>query len=185
MEHYKKRIKQLINDYNRLFPAPFYFGRFLKNKKEATIADLGSGPICTIGTLWGKTKITIRASDILAKEYAKLIEEQNAKLINPVEYEDMENLSYPDEFFDVVHCVNALDHTKDAQKALSEMKRVCKSGGYIYLRHAHNQKKVNGGKGHFWDAKRDGFFDDTTWVTLDGFHTTDDGYYLISIMKKE
>lgn len=184
MDHYRRRIKELIEEYNKLFPAPYYFERFLKKKTEVKIADLGSGPICTLGNLWGNVKIKIYASDILAPQYSKLIEEQNCKLITPVEYQDMENLTYPDEFFDLVHCVNALDHTKDVQKALNEMKRVCKIGGYIYLRHGHNQKTVNGGRGHLWDAKKEGFFNGTSWVGLDGFHTSDDGYFLVSIMKK-
>lgn len=183
-EHYKRRIRQLINEYNRPFPGPYYFNRFLTGKKEVKIADLGCGPICTLGNMWGGVKITIYASDILQPEYAKILQELNCQLITPVEYQDMENLTYPDEFFDLVHCINALDHTKDVQKALSEMKRVCKKGGYIYLRHGHNQKTVNRGRGHLWDAKKEGFFNGTSWVRLDGFHTSDDGYFLVSIMKK-
>lgn len=79
--------------------------------------------------IWGKVNLKIYASDILANEYAKLTHEV---LRTPIEYQDMENLTYLDESFDVVHCVNALDHTKNAQKALSEMKRICKTGGYIF-----------------------------------------------------
>lgn len=185
MDHYRRRIKELIEEYNKPFPAPYYFERFLKKKTEVKIADLGSGPICTLGNMWGGVKVTIYASDILQPEYTKILQELNCKLITPVEYQDMENLTYPDEFFDLVHCVNALDHTKDVQKALNEMKRVCKPGGYIYLRHGHNQKKVNSGRGHYWNAGKMGFSNDESLVTLDGFHTTDDGYFLVSILKKE
>lgn len=185
VDHYEKRIKKLIHEYNRPFPGPYYFARFLRRKNEAKIADIGSGPICILGNLWSGVKLTIYASDINQPEYAKMLEEENCKLVTPVEYQDMESLTYPDEFFDVVHCANALDHTKDAQKALDEMKRVCKKGGYIYLRHLHNQKKVNGGRGHFWDAKKNGFFNGKSLVTLDGFLTADDGFFIVSIMKKE
>lgn len=182
--HYTRRIKDFIEIYNRYFPLPYYFGRFLRGKKEVKIADLGAGPVCTLGNLWAGVKIEIYASDTLAVEYNKLVDYQNCKLIIPIEYQDMQNLSYPDNFFDVVHCVNALDHVKDVKKAISEMKRVCKPGGFVYLRHGHNQKKANGGKGHFWDAKARGFFDGKTLVTLDGFHTFDDGHYLISTFDK-
>lgn len=183
-DHYRRRIKDFIDIYNKPFPGPYYFQRFLKGKTEAKISDLGSGPVCTLGNIWASVKIKIYASDILAPEYNKLIEEQNCKLITPIEYQDMENLTYPDNFFDIVHCVNALDHTKDAKKAIDEMKRVCKPGGYVYLRHGHNQKKIHGGRGHHWDANGNKLYSDNAVVTLDGFHTADDGYFLVSIFKK-
>lgn len=183
-DHYRRKIRQLIHEYNRPFAGPYYFSRLLRGKKEVKIADLGSGPVCTLGNIWSGVDITIHASDLRQGAYTKLLEKENCKLITPIEYQDMENLTYPDEFFDVVHCVNALDHTKDARKALSEMKRVCKKGGYIYLRHAHNQKSAHGGNGHYWDARVDGFFNGKDLVTLDGFTTTDDGYFIVSILKK-
>ena len=56
----------------------------------------------------------------------------------------MSDLTYKDEFFDIVVCINALDHSDNPHKALQEMLRVCKVGGWIYLRHfinnAQNQK---------------------------------------------
>ena len=58
-----------------------------------------------------------------------------------MEKQDMENLTYEDEMFDIVHCANALDHCVDPHKALKEMFRVCKVGGWIYLRHTPNEGK--------------------------------------------
>lgn len=69
----------------------------------------------------------------------------------PVEVQDMENLTYPDESFDVVVCINALDHTHDLRKALSELMRV---GDYVYIKCWLDQKQT--GYRHFWDAKEDG-----------------------------
>jgi SAM-dependent methyltransferase len=182
--HYQRRIKQLIYEYNRPFPGPYYYSRFLRGRREAKIADLGSGPICTLGSLWSGVDITIYASDLRAEVYKKLLKDVACEPLVPVEYQDMENLTYPDNFFDLVHCVNALDHTEDAQKALGEMKRVCKPGGYIYLRHSHNQKSAHGGKGHYWDAKINGFVNQDMHVPLPDFITTDDGYFIISIKRK-
>jgi ubiquinone/menaquinone biosynthesis C-methylase UbiE len=96
----------------------------------------------------------------------------------------MEELTYEDNSFDLVHCVNALDHTSNAQKALDEMKRICKPNGYIYLRHTRNQKRAHHGNGHYWDAKLEGFFSDTEVITFDGFTTTDDGHNIVSIYRK-
>jgi hypothetical protein len=67
--------------------------------------------------------------------------------------EDMENLTYPDKFFDLVVCINALDHTKDAQRAVYELIRVSK--GWVYIDCAMIQKTASG-KGHYWDMIEDG-----------------------------
>lgn len=182
--HYRRKIRQLVYEYNRPFPLPFYFDRFLSRRNSVKIADIGSGPICTLGNIWSNTIIKIYASDLRAKAYNKLVNSLNCKPITPIEYQDMENLTYPDDFFDVVHCVNALDHTPNAQKALKEMYRVCKSGGFIYLRHFHSQRRVHKGNGHFWDANSTGFSDGKIHISLEGFSTTDDGRYIISVLNK-
>jgi ubiquinone/menaquinone biosynthesis C-methylase UbiE len=185
-DHYRRRLKNLIEEYNRPFPGPYYFGRFFSHKHitEAKVADLGSGPVCTLGSLWSSVKITIHASDIQEPEYTKAVNALGCKLLVPIEYQDMENLTYPDNSFDLVHCVNALDHTPNIEKALSEMRRICKPNGFIYLRHAHNQKSAHHGNGHYWDAKVTGFTDGQKLVPLTGFSTVDDGYYIVSILRK-
>jgi len=179
--HYKKNIGFLIRDYNKVFPLPYYFHDIFYGKGSFKIADLGAGPVCTLGGKKAGNDITIHASDINAKEYNELTKEH--KLLIPIEYQDMESLTYPDEMFDVVHCVNALDHTKDVKKALNEMKRVCKKGGLIYLRHAPNQKNFLRGD-HHWNVSEEGFDNGTELVKLDGFKTGTDGFMIISIMKK-
>lgn len=68
---------------------------------------------------------------------------------------DMEGLAFEDNTFDVVVCINALDHTKDVMSALSEFDRVTKKGGYIYIDCALIQKTTSG-KGHYWDVLEDG-----------------------------
>lgn len=183
-DHYRRKFKQLVSEYNKPFPLPYYFARFIRGKKSIKIAELGSGPVCTLGNVWGDVEIEIHASDLRQPSYKKLQEKERCKLLIPIEYQDMEILTYPDNFFDVVHCVNALDHTNDAQKALDEMKRVCKKGGYIYLRHVHNQKSAHHGNGHYWDARVDGFYNRKIRIPLDDFITTDDGYFIVSIFKK-
>jgi 2-polyprenyl-3-methyl-5-hydroxy-6-metoxy-1,4-benzoquinol methylase len=122
----------------------------IDNKKEVTIAELAAGPFCTIGNFWKDVKVNLYASDILQREYAPFWELHQLTPIVPVEYQDMEHLTYADNFFDIVHCMNALDHTLDAKQALKEMLRVCKPGGFIHLRHLPNQRKQYRGM-HAWD----------------------------------
>lgn len=65
---------------------------------------------------------------------------------------DMENLPYKDNCFDIVACINALDHTPDASKALEELIRV---GRYIYIDCALIQKTTSG-RNHYWDMEENG-----------------------------
>ena len=71
----------------------------------------------------------------------------------------MESLAYPDDTFDIVQCINALDHTKDAEKALKELVRVAKKA--VYIDCSLDQHSTTGGW-HYWDAKEDGTFTNGT-----------------------
>ncbi len=83
--------------------------------------------------------------------------------------QDMEKLTYPDNSFDLVICINALDHTKDAEAAIRETLRV--SRGFVYINCAIDQKTRHRKK-HYWDAKPDGIFTNGT----DRFDLKDYGF---------
>ena len=72
-----------------------------------------------------------------------------------VEFQNMEALSYPRNSFHVVFCINALDHTKNARKAVDELIRVCKPGGLVYIDCSLIQHTTSGGW-HYWDMTEDG-----------------------------
>jgi len=86
-----------------------------------------------------------------------------------VEVQDMEHLTYPDASFDLVVCVNALDHTPNARKAIEEILRV--SNGWVHIDCALIQHSTSG-KRHFWDALEDGTFKSDT----DEFNITEYGF---------
>lgn len=149
---YIRKFARKLEQYNVPGPLPAYFGPMIGDKKHVRIAEVGAGPINTIGNEWPGVEVEVVASDVLAAEYAALWREHRAAPVVPVEYQDFERLTYPDESFDVVHCVNALDHTPNAGHALAELLRVCKRGGWVYLRHAPDQRKRFGGH-HYWDCR--------------------------------
>lgn len=148
---YRKNFKSRVAKFNKPSQLPSYFKPMIGDKKEVTIAELAAGPFCTIGNSWKDVKVNIYASDILQNEFAPFWELHKVTPVVPVEYQDMEHLTYPNKFFDIVHCSNALDHTPDPKRALKEMLRVCKPGGSIYLRHLPNQRKRYRGM-HAWDV---------------------------------
>ena len=162
--HYQKKFLRKIGQFNKSMQLPHYFEHLIGDKKRVRIAEIGAGPINTIGQYWPGVEVELVASDVLWPEYQKLWDGVDERPLVPVEYADMEHLPYPDESFDIVHCANALDHTKDAKKALEEMKRICKKGGVVYILCAEDQKRRFGGM-HEWDARIE---DGTSFIMRNG-----------------
>lgn len=154
---YSNRIKNKARKLNVQKELPEHLLPMVGNKKEVLIADVGSGPFPIIGDQHDTAKITIVASDYLADRYDDICKRHNIIPVIPVEKQDMECLTYEDGVFDIVHCVNALDHTSDAVQALKELERICKKGGWIYLRHYENVGYGHSYRGlHEWNIDRNG-----------------------------
>ncbi|KAA8916841.1 hypothetical protein TRICI_000960 [Trichomonascus ciferrii] len=107
-------------------------------KPDMYILDVGCGP----GTIsidlaanyvsQGKVLATDYAEDVLKTAKASADEQR----IKNIEFEtaDIHNLHYPDNTFDVVHAHQVLQHITDPVKALQEMLRVVKPGGFVAAR---------------------------------------------------
>jgi ubiquinone/menaquinone biosynthesis C-methylase UbiE len=152
LRFYRAKLPWKAKQFNREFELPSYFGPMIGGKKEITIAELGAGMFCTIGSTSKSIKVKVYPSDVLSDEFNQILNEAGVVPLIPVAKENMERLSYPDNFFDIVHCANALDHTPNPIAAIKEMYRVCKPGGWIYLRHFVNvgeNEKYNGL--HMWN----------------------------------
>lgn len=147
-----KTIKDSIEKFNQVLPLAPYLIPFIGDKKEIRVADIASGPISKIGQYYEDVVVEVFPSD--SQNFDSFYKKYKFLPIYPIEYQNMEALTYKDEFFDIVHCANALDHTKDAYKAVQEMIRVCKKGGYIYIDCCLDQKDT--GHKHYWNAKEDG-----------------------------
>ena len=125
---------------------------FVKGKSKVKIADIGSGPVCLIGSYLEGMDIKVIPSDILADKYKILLEELDIKPFLNVEKQDMTKLTYEPESFDIVYCSNAIDHSPDPYEAIKEMVRICKPGGWIYLFHiAHEGQRNRYRNLHQWN----------------------------------
>lgn len=147
-------IKNVIQQFNKPNPLIDYLVPLIGDKKEVKIADIGSGPLSTIGHLKEGVEVKIYNSD--KQTFKDFYEKYNIEPYAKIEYQDMEKLTYPDSFFDIVHSANALDHTVHALAALKEMIRVCKPGGWVYIE--CNLDQLSTGGKHYWNAKADGKF---------------------------
>lgn len=95
--------------------------------KGKRVLDVGCGPH---GGLIGFKESDKYGVDHLIKEYEKIgypLEKHKIKYCQA----KSEKLPFPDSFFDVVVCVNALDHVDSLQHSIKEISRVIKKGGYF------------------------------------------------------
>lgn len=153
-----KSAKRAIELFNQPAPLVDYLVPFLGDKKEVKIADIGSGPFSKIGHYRDDIKVKIYNSD--KQDFKDFHKNYNFKPYVEIEYQNMEKLTYPDNFFDIVHCSNALDHTRHALLAVKEMIRVCRPGSWVYIDCSLDQ--LSTGYKHYWNAKADGKFINNT-----------------------
>lgn len=129
-----------------------YLVDLIGDRKEVDILDVGSGPVSTIGYVMKGVEVNLVLTDILADEYAELLEELGLTPRIKVQKQDMARLTYDDNSFDIVNCRNALDHTENPFEAIREMARVCKVGGWIYLWHFAHMAYISRHRGlHQWN----------------------------------
>ena len=199
LRFWRIKLPHKAESFNHAFELPDYFRPMIGDKKEVWIADLGAGVISTTGNTWKTAKVHLYPSDYFFDEYEKFYKMKGIKQFIPMEKQDMENLTYKDEMFDIVHCANALDHCIDPYKALKEMYRVCKKGGWIYLRHIPNEGKNNRySLQHQWNITKEGDdcliwnYQDKFWLSqcLKGFtnvvkqELVDEQTTIVSILQK-
>lgn len=96
---------------------------FMKNKK---VLDIGCGE----GKLLAKNPQLISGIDINDTLVDKLLTKGF-----DVKKSDVQNIDFPDNFFEVIHCNNVIEHLNpgEAYKMFQEMSRVLKPNGIILL----------------------------------------------------
>ena len=108
--------------------------------KSTRILDVGCGFVSVLHFLEGKKY----AIDPLAEEYAK----HNVFDEICLQVGFGEFIPFLKNFFDVVFCTNALDHTSDPTKVISEMLRVLKPKGFLVVVVEVFDKKIRRDPGH-------------------------------------
>jgi SAM-dependent methyltransferase len=120
------------------------------------VLDVGSGALSWIK---GLIRMRLYSCDPLAHEYREIFDyHSHPNAINYIPHKvSAEELSkeYPENFFDIVHCSNALDHTQNPYKAILEMERVCRPGGMILIQGFENEAIHEDWKGlHQWNIRQ-------------------------------
>jgi len=122
--------------------------------RPARILDVGAGPLTVLGKVWKGGAIEITATDALACEYDKLIEEFGVQPLVRTMLCDGEQIAskFPEGHFDIAHARNCLDHAYDPMEAIRQMVGVTRSGGVVLLAHNRNESVKQGAQGlHQWN----------------------------------
>jgi len=114
-------------------------------KPESVVLDVGTGTGVFLPYLLknigenGKIVALDLAEEMLAKARAKYPGEHVEFL-----HADIMEIPIYDEMFDSVVCYSSFPHFRDKHKALTEMKRVMKFGGRMYICHTSSRDHING-----------------------------------------
>jgi SAM-dependent methyltransferase len=112
--------------YERLFTT--VYGLTRNDYKGKKVIDIGCGPR---GSLEWATMAAERVGlDPLASRYLPLrASRHEMKYVTA----PAESIPFPEGYFDIVTCLNALDHVDDLQKSIAEIKRITRTGGLFLL----------------------------------------------------
>jgi ubiquinone/menaquinone biosynthesis C-methylase UbiE len=135
-----------------------YYSLISVNLRDKKLLDVGCGDGGDF-IYYSKKGAKIFGLDI-SKEQIRLAKEKTSgKFI----VGNMEEIPYPDNFFDVVTSKYALQSSKDVRKALEEMVRVAKKGAEILILTKHPFRNFleghinNGKKNYFQQSKVDSY----------------------------
>ena len=116
----------------------------LNIKPGSKMLDVGSGTGVFIPFLL--SKIGNRGQIVALDVAEEMLRRARAKGFNGVVAclnADVANIPLPDETFDAVVCYSSFPHFQDKPKALGEIYRVTRSGGYLFICHTSSRDAVN------------------------------------------
>lgn len=114
----------------------------LSHHAETTvrILDVGAGPLTRLGKVWPGKSLEIVATDPLAGQYDRIMEEIGlVPLVRTIAVQGEKlTQSFPPNSFDLAYASNSLDHAKDPVDVIRQMCALLKPQGRAYLWHFVN-----------------------------------------------
>lgn len=131
---WEERVRDRINEVPRnetILKIIESFTFSLKGKKVLVVGS-GWGGACAAAMNLGASSVTGIDVDLDANQIAnqRMVLEGYCPCCI---YGEAERLPFGDGEFDYVHCVTVLEHVRSVEQSLSEMIRVTKKGGYVFI----------------------------------------------------
>ena len=105
----------------------------LEGKKTILDAGVGTGLVTMSLNHPGRTVYGIDINESMLAKAAEKVKQNQAGSRVFLSLQDINDLSFPDAFFDGVACLNVLYHTYDYRTPLKELARVSKNGAVLVL----------------------------------------------------
>jgi ubiquinone/menaquinone biosynthesis C-methylase UbiE len=140
LKKWRKAARNWLADYAEKRAKDFVMNvveNIIRLERSAKVLDVGCGP-GKWTEIFAKRGYVVTAIDISSKmiEFAKMrLQKQKFENVN-FHSMNVSKLNFPDNIYDMVNCVTVLQHVFDEEewnKAVHEMVRVTKPGGYILL----------------------------------------------------
>ena len=121
---------------------------------SSKILDVGSGPYSRLGYVLKGKRLDLTLIDPLSYVYKKLEQKWglNFAVSSKTGFVECLNLIIPENFYDLVHMSNSLDHCFDPIEGIKQLLFVTKVGGKVILRHNNNVAESENYSGlHQWN----------------------------------
>jgi SAM-dependent methyltransferase len=122
--------------------------------ETVSILDVGAGPLTALGKTYPGKLLSITATDPLATEYVRIMRDAGIEPPvppTPCRGEDLLDLFGPSTF-DIAFARNALDHSIDPVRVITNMVHVVKDDRFVVLRHLRREADRNLYRGlHQWN----------------------------------
>ena len=125
---------------------------------NSKVLDVGSGPYSRLGYIHNGKKVDLTLIDPLAFAYRELGKKYGYNFaVSPrTGMVECLNLILPENYYNLVHMSNALDHSYDPIEGINQLLYVTKVGGKVILRHHNNVAEVANYQGlHQWNLTTD------------------------------
>ena len=114
---------------------------FPKDSLTVRILDCGAGPLTVLGNQARGYDVEIIPADPLAPIYDKLLKRHGLTPYPRTQYCPIEMIDrcFAQDYFDISHIQNALDHSENPLLGIINMLMVTRPGGLVYLWHERNE----------------------------------------------
>ncbi len=131
----RKWTQDPLHQWSRQWEYPFVFSKLQHMKRSTRVLDAGSGitffPYLLSSSFKGTEIFCADKDELLIKIYRK-ISGPNHKGVK-FSRTNLEQLSFPDKYFDAIYCISVLEHSKQVTNIINQFHRVLKRDGLLLL----------------------------------------------------